>query len=106
MSEMVGTERAYGGQTMVEPLRRVLVGRPPADTSDWRRFGWRGQPDAASLAEEHERFCVLLEEAGAEVVVAPPTTLDAIYAFDPAIISDAGAVLLRPGKAERAEEVA
>ena len=97
--------RAYGGQTMVEPLRRVLVRRPPADTSDWRRFGWRGEPDAARLADEHERFCLLLEEAGAEVVVAAPTTLDAIYTFDPAIVSDAGAVLLRPGKPARSEEV-
>jgi dimethylargininase len=97
--------RAYGGQTMVEPLRRVLVRRPPADTSDWQRFGWRGEPDPARLADEHERFCLLLEAAGAEVVVAEPTTLDAIYTFDPAIVSDAGAVLLRPGKPARANEV-
>jgi len=32
-------------------------------------------------------------------------TLDAIYTYDPAIVSDAGAVLLRPGKPERAAEV-
>jgi N-dimethylarginine dimethylaminohydrolase len=106
VTEGVVTERAYGGQTMVEPLRRVLVRRPPADTSDWERYGWRSQPDAARLADEHERFCLLLEEAGAEVVVAEPTTLDAIYTYDPAIVSDAGAVLLRPGKAERVDEVA
>jgi dimethylargininase len=105
MAEVVGAERAYGGQTMIEPLRRVLVRRPPADTSDWRRFGWRAQPDPATLAEEHEQLCRLLEEVGAEVVVAEPTTLDAIYAYDPAIISDRGAVLLRPGKPERADEV-
>ena len=101
----VASERAYGGQTMVEPLRRVLVRRPPADTSDWQRFGWRAQPDPARLADEHERFCLLLESAGAEVVVAPPTTLDAIYTYDPAIVCDRGAVLLRPGKPERADEV-
>jgi N-dimethylarginine dimethylaminohydrolase len=96
---------AYGGQTMVEPLRRVLVRRPPADTSDWRRYGWRSQPDAARLGEEHEALCALLEDAGAEVVVAEPTTLDAVYVYDPALVGDAGAVLLRPGKPERAEEV-
>jgi N-dimethylarginine dimethylaminohydrolase len=97
--------RAYGGQTMVERLGRVLVRRPPADTSDWQRFGWRGQPDPARLGDEHEQFCRLLADAGAEVVVAPATTLDAIYPFDPAIVADAGAVLLRPGKPERADEV-
>jgi dimethylargininase len=105
MTEKVAAGRAYGGQTMVEPLRRVLVRRPPADTSDWQRYGWRSRPDAARLADEHEKLCLLLEEAGAEVVCAAPTTLDAIYTFDPAIVSDRGAVLLRPGKPERAEEV-
>ena len=101
----VAAERRYGGQTMVEPLRRVLVRRPPSDTSDWRRFGWRSQPDPVRMAEEHEACCLQLEEAGAEVVVAPSTTLDAIYVYDPAIVGDAGAVLLRPGKPERLEEV-
>ena len=89
----VAAERLYGGQTMVEPLRRVLVRRPPADTSDWQRYGWRSQPDPVRLAEEHEALCRLLDEAGAEVVVAPATTLDAIYTYDPALICDRGAVL-------------
>jgi N-dimethylarginine dimethylaminohydrolase len=105
MAEVVETGRIYGGQTMFEPLRRVLVRRPPADASDWQRFGWRSQPDAARLGDEHERFCLVLEEAGAEVVVAEPSTLDAIYTYDPALVVDAGAVLLRPGKPERLEEV-
>jgi N-dimethylarginine dimethylaminohydrolase len=90
---------------MVEPLRRVLVRRPPRDTSDWQRYGWRAQPDPVRLADEHERLCLALEEAGAEVVRADATTLDAIYTFDPAIVADSGAVLLRPGKPERAAEV-
>jgi N-dimethylarginine dimethylaminohydrolase len=105
MADAAAAERAYGGQTMVEPLRRVLVRRPPADVSDWRRFGWRAEPDAVGLAEEHEQLCLQLEAAGAEVVVAATTTLDAIYAFDPALVADRGAVLLRPGKAERIDEV-
>ena len=86
------------------PLRRVLVRRPPADCSDWERYRWLAAPDAAALSVEHESLCAALEEAGAEIVVAEPTTLDAIYVYDPALISDEGAVLLRPGKAERAEE--
>lgn len=105
MAELVGTERAFGGQTMFEPLRRVLVRQPPDDTSEWRRLGWRSQPDPTRLREEHERFCLALEEAGAEVLVAEPTTLDAIYTYDPALVADAGGVLLRPGKPERLEEV-
>ena len=105
MADAVAAERAYGGQTMVEPLRRVLLRRPPAHVSDWRRFGWRAEPDPVKLAEEHEQLCLQLEQAGAEIVVAPATTLDAIYAYDPALVADPGAVLLRPGKPDRADEV-
>jgi dimethylargininase len=87
------------------PLRRVLVRRPPEDVSDWERYRCLAAPDSTALAVEHEMLCAALREAGAEVVVAEPTTLDAIYVYDPALIADDGAVLLRPGKAERRAEV-
>lgn len=79
--------------------------RPPDDCSDWARYRWLAAPDPAALAVEHESLCAALEEAGAEVVVAEPTTLDAIYVYDPVLIAKEGAVLLRPGKAERLAEV-
>jgi dimethylargininase len=88
------------------PIRQVLVRRPPADVSDWQRYHWLVEPDAKALAAEHESLCAALDEAGAEVVVAEPTTLDAIYTYDPALVGDEGVVLLRPGKAERLAEVA
>lgn len=91
---------------MTTTLRRVLVRQPPADVSGWRGLGWRAEPDPARLAAEHEAFCALLEAAGAEVVVAPAAELDAIYAFDPVLVTELGAVLLRPGKELRREEPA
>lgn len=91
---------------MTDPLRRVLVRRPPADVSGWQELGWHEQPDAARLGAEHEALCALLEQAGAEVLVAPPAELDAIYVFDPVLIVSLGAVLLRPGKRLRADEPA
>jgi N-dimethylarginine dimethylaminohydrolase len=60
------------------------------------------------MAEEHEAFCALLEEAGAEVVLGQtPIGLcpDQIYVHDPALVTDRGAVLLRPGKEGRRIEV-
>jgi dimethylargininase len=83
------------------PLRRVLVRRPPADVSAWRALGWTAEPDPAGLAAEHEALCDALEQAGAEVLVAEPRGLDAIYAYDAALTADAGLVLLRPGKEAR-----
>ena len=94
---------------MTGTLRRVLV-RPPLaeDTHHWRAFGWRAAPDHAAAASEHEVFCGLLEEAGAEVVVSrhDPGNPDAIYVFDPVLVGRAGAVLLRPGKEARRSEPA
>jgi len=106
-SEM--TERGYGLANMTDTLRRVLVRPPSAEaTAVWQTFGWRREPDTAKLAEEHEAFCALLEEAGAEVVLAQtPLALspDAIYVYDPALVTTEGALLLRPGKAGRRDEV-
>jgi dimethylargininase len=89
---------------MTAPLRRVLVRQPPADVSAWRELAWRSEPDSTGLAAEHDAMCALLDEAGAEVVVAPPDGLDAIYTFDPALAVDGGVVLLRPAKELRRSE--
>jgi N-dimethylarginine dimethylaminohydrolase len=94
---------------MTAPLRRVLVRPPCADLSRWREHGWRSEPHATRIAEEHEGLCAALEQAGAEVVVGEPPAdgnVDAIYIFDPALITGAGAILLRPGKESRRDEVA
>lgn len=93
---------------MTRTLRRVLV-RPPrlAGFGPWREYGWRGEPDVAKLAQEHEAFCTALTAAGAEVVIAEtavPGDPDAIYVFDPAIVADRGAIVLRPGKEGRLGE--
>ncbi len=60
-------------------------------------------------AAEHEAFRAELEVAGAEVVVGTTPVEgdpDAIYAYDPVLMTDRGAILLRPGKPGRREEPA
>jgi dimethylargininase len=91
---------------MTSPLRRVFV-RRPGDVDRWQEYGWRSPPDPARIAQEHERFCELLVDAGAEVIVgdALDSSLDAVYVHDPAAVTEAGAVLLRPGKEARRAEV-
>jgi dimethylargininase len=97
----------FGSASMTGRLERVLV-RPPLaeDSENWREYGWRAAPDHASAAAEHEAFCGLLQAAGAEVVVSrhDPGNPDAIYVYDPVLIGDQGAVLLRPGKDGRRTE--
>jgi dimethylargininase len=101
-------ERTFGGQTLVAPLRRVLVRAPdPPALARWREFGWLAEPDPAIAAEQHEALCELLRAAGAEVVYAGSDVgedPDAVYVFDPVIVSDRGALLLRPAKEGRRGE--
>src|SRR5438105_10557528 len=104
----VAEPKLYGCQSQTATLRRVLVRAPRAeDSARWREFGWRAEPDPAGLAAEHEAFAAQLADFGAEVVYAEeplPGALDAIYAYDPALVADAGAILLRPGKELRQVE--
>ena len=101
--------KLYGCQSMTGELRRVLVRAPRAeDLRGWRTCAWRAEPEAVRIAREHEAFCTLLEGAGAEVVPAESAAdgnPDAIYTYDPALVADAGAILLNPGKACRRPEV-
>ena len=94
---------------MTGRLERVLV-RPPLseDAARWRDYGWRAAPDVTAAAAEHEAFCAILEAAGAQVVVShhDPGNPDAIYVYDPVLVGDDGAVLLRPGKDGRRSEPA
>ncbi|HSO01114.1 MAG TPA: arginine deiminase family protein [Gaiellaceae bacterium] len=97
----------YGARSMTDPLRRVLVRAPqPADGPRWREYGWRAEPDVAAAAAEHEALRELLADAGAEVILAEGErgNPDAIYAYDPLLVGDDGAVLLRPGKDGRLGE--
>jgi dimethylargininase len=95
---------------MTAPLRRVLVRAPRAeDLPGWQACGWRAEPDPAGIAREHEAFCSLLEDGGAEVVLADSSAdgnPDAIYTYDPALVADEGALLLNPGKEIRRAEPA
>ncbi|HEY2737269.1 MAG TPA: amidinotransferase, partial [Thermoanaerobaculia bacterium] len=61
---------AYGSQSMVAPLRRVLVKRPDeafgnADPSVWH---YTARPDLAAAQREHDALSGILHAAGAEVV--------------------------------------
>lgn len=97
-----------GIQDQVGELRRVYV-RPPRaeDLAAWSDYGWKGEPDADLARDEHRALVDELERAGAEVVIGQaqvPGDPDAIYAYDPVLMTERGAVLLRPGKPGRRRE--
>jgi dimethylargininase len=102
-------QKQYGCQSMTGELQRVLVRAPRAeDLHGWQMCGWRAEPDPIGISTEHAAFCELLAGAGAEVALAESPAVgnpDAIYTYDPALVADAGALLLHPGKECRRSEV-
>jgi N-dimethylarginine dimethylaminohydrolase len=105
---------AYGSQSMVAPLRRVIVKRPAeafgsaaAIESQWRDLGYTAPPDLEKSTAEHRRFVEAIEVAGAEILYLPAdprTGLDSIYTHDPGIVTERGAILFRTGKPKRQGE--
>lgn len=105
------TNRPYGGHSLWEPLRRVMVRQPglPGSDSDWSDLAYFHPPDVARSEEEHAGFIELLTESGVDVVNAGPDEpgyLDAVFCYDPSLMTNSGAILLRPGKPQRVDEVA
>jgi dimethylargininase len=102
----------FGSQSMIDPLRRVLVKRPDAAFADADPALWHyvSRPDLKEARREHEALVEILRGAGAEVVEHPepqPDRADAIFVFDPVLVTDRGAVILRMGKElRRGEEAA
>ena len=104
-------KRSHGCQSMVEPLRRVLLKRPDQafavdNPAEWH---YSSRPDLEIAQREHDALANLLRMAGAEVIYhdeSLPNHADTIFVHDPAIITDNGAIILRMGKSLRAGEEA
>jgi dimethylargininase len=99
----------YGAQSAVAPLRHVLV-HPPHESFgsafDDPRHGYREPVDLPLARKEHDAFSNLLRELGVIVheLESDSTSPDIIYQYDPALVTDAGAILLRSGKPTRQGE--
>ncbi len=105
-----GKRKNFGGHTVVGPLKRVLVYPPvPHENSvSWEEFSYLQRMDHEKAVQEHEAFRKILRDAGADVITGEidnPQLQDAIFPFDPVMITDAGAILLQMGKRQRELEV-
>jgi dimethylargininase len=106
---MTLTERRFGAQSMTADLREVLVARPGdafGRAFDDPAHGFLRPVDLERARREHDGLVATLEHLGAQVDVLEAETddPDLVYTFDPLLISDRGAIALRPGKPNRANE--
>ena len=104
-----------GSQSMVAPLRTVLVKDPRASHVDqatvdaqWQTLHYPERPDLARVQAEYDAFFATLADFDVEIGTLPPapeTTLDSIYTHDPvAAVSRRGVILGNMGKAARRTE--
>jgi len=103
--------RAWGAQSMVAPLREVLVKAPGAAFG--RAFedpahGFLRPVDLDRARREHAGLVETLDRLGARVheLEAETADPDLVYVFDPLLVADGGAIPLRPGKPNREGEPA
>ncbi|MFL5671436.1 MAG: dimethylarginine dimethylaminohydrolase family protein [Chloroflexota bacterium] len=107
---MIG-ERTYGAQSMSAPLLDVLVKRPGPTFGaafDDPAHGFLHPVDLEVARREHDEFVELLASLGPRVHVLETEleSPDLVYTFDPLLVTDRGAIPLRPGKPNRAAEPA
>lgn len=104
----------FGVQSMVAPLQRVLLKHARTAYRDaehvaasWQALGYAGCPDIDVAVRQYDGF---LERIRSEVPtiefldVDAGTSLDSIYAYDPVIVTDRGAILCRMDKPLRRGE--
>jgi N-dimethylarginine dimethylaminohydrolase len=108
---MTVTARRYGAQSMSAPLLDVLVKRPgPAfgTAFDDPAHGFLHPVNLETAQREHDAFVDILVSLGPTVHVLEDETdsPDLVYTFDPLLVTDQGAIPLRPGKPNRAGEPA
>src|SRR5579863_3459454 len=101
----------YGSQSMVTRLRTVMIRRPDEAFAVTDPVSWHytARPNLAIAQQEHDALAALLRQGGAEVVYhnePEPERADAIFTFDPALVTDFGAVILSMGKQQRRGEEA
>jgi dimethylargininase len=103
------TNKHYGSQSMIAPLQKVLVKRPDDAFAviDPNKWHYLGRPNLEIAQQEHDALVALLSQAGSEVIYHDehqPEHADAIFVFDPALVTDEGAIILSMGKTLRRGE--
>jgi dimethylargininase len=94
---------------MTAQLRTVMVRQPAPSLSDdeWQQFGYLHPVNHALAVRQHAALRDTLAGEGIEVIAEGPDEpgyLDAIFPYDPSIMTDRGAILLRMGKELRRDE--
>jgi dimethylargininase len=86
---------------------RALVRPPAANLARGLTSSDEGPPDVGVALNQHRAYCQALEECGLEITVLPadPAFPDSTFIEDAAIVTEQGAIAMRPGAPSRVGEV-
>lgn len=99
----------YGGQSMVWPLKKVLVRAPDMsfDIKDPDLWHYTAKPNLQFAIDEHKDFVKILKDRGIEIIYHKQKLeglADSIFVHDPALLTDHGVIILKMGKKLRRGE--
>lgn len=102
-------EKGYGGQTMVGELKKIMIRKPDESfgNADPIKWHYTAKPHLANALQEHKQIEDILRKEGVEIIYHDAKLedkADSIFVHDPAIMTDAGAIILRMGKPLRRGE--
>jgi dimethylargininase len=88
-------------------FKRAVVRTPGSNFDAGLTTASLGRPEFAKVLEQHARYCAALEACGLELTFleADLRYPDSTFVEDTAVITERGAILMRPGAESRAGEV-
>ncbi len=103
------SNKPYGVNSMVTPLRRVVVKRPDKQfvVSDFEKWHYTSSPNLGQAQKDHDTFTNILKQHGTEVIYHDEELshlADAIFVYDPVFVTPFGSIVLQVGKELRRGE--
>jgi dimethylargininase len=95
--------KLYGVNSMVAPLKRVVVKRPDRQfaVSDFEKWHYTSAPNLEQAQSHHDEFTSILQQHGTEVIYHEEelsNLADAIFVYDPVFVTPYGSIVLQVGK--------
>ena len=110
-----GMQPIFNCNNMVDPIKKILLNHPKNAffnqkkiDSEFKELNFSDAPDYNESLHEYEAFIDILKSHNIELYFLDGSnnnTIDSIYAHDPFIISNDGAIICNMGKKNRVSEI-
>jgi dimethylargininase len=101
--------KLYGVNSMVAPLKRVVVKRPDKQfaVKDFEKWHYTSAPNLEHAQAHHDSFTNILKQHGSEVIYHDEEIkgkADALFVYDPVFVTPYGSIVMQVGKPLREGE--